>query len=78
MSTVTYDYLNIRSSPDTSSNSNIVGRYERGDRINSIYRKFEGGDGRIWAVYRGGQTGVDRYVCYRDNARNGYTQYLDP
>ena len=63
------DNLKIRTGPGTNYES--VGSYSRGDVIKSVYRTEEG-DGRTWAVYRGGRTGVDRYVCYVDKDGTHY------
>ena len=63
------DNLNIRTGPGT--NYEKVGSYQRGDVIKSIYKTVKSG-GRTWAVYRGGNTGVDRYVCYVDTDGTHY------
>ena len=67
---VIYDFLRIRTGPSTSYE--CVGKYYRGDIINSGGYPFEGEDGKIWVSYTGAQTGATRYVCYND----GDTQYL--
>jgi hypothetical protein len=67
---VIYDFLNIRTGPSTSYE--CVGKYYRGDIINSGGYPFRGEDGKMWVCYTGAQTYAKRYVCYND----GYTQYL--
>ena len=68
---VIYDFLRIRTGPSTSYE--CVGKYYKGDIINSGGNPFRGDDGRMWVSYTGGQTGATRFVCYND----GSTQYLE-
>ena len=67
---VIYEFLRIREGPSTSYDD--VGKYYRGDIINSGGYPFRGEDGKMWVSYTGAETGVTLFVCYKD----GSTQYL--
>ncbi len=62
--------LSIRTGPSVSYE--CVGKYYRGEIINSGGYPFEGEDGRIWVSYTASGSGATRYVCYFD----GFNQYL--